>query len=195
MEKKRAIFGGQFDPIHIGHLVIAETIRQELEIDEIIFMPAGEHPIKRKSFAPSNDRLEMIKLAIEGNPYFSVSDWEIKQQGLNYTIDTIEHLREIYPNDNLYLIIGKDNAVSFEDWEAPEQVAENIIIIIADRITEKDKISPIIARNPHIILSTPIIEISSTKIRELLRQGKSIRYLVPGSVEEYIERNGLWPKI
>ncbi len=180
------IFGGAFDPPHIGHLIIAEHARQVLKLDKILWIPLNIPSHKFPTHVSAAHRLKMVELAIQDNPYFGSSDIEIKRGGVSYMIDTIVELKRLSPSTNFYLIIGEDEARNFPKWKDYKKILQLAQIIVAKRpITEQDSKTVV---GPHSLFTN----ISSTNIRELLKQGKSIKYLVPESINEYIRKMELY---
>lgn len=197
---KIGIMGGTFDPIHNGHLIISEYIRDYLDLDEIIFIPAGQPPHKdKKGVLSPFHRYKMTKLAIEDNPKFSISDIEIKKNKTSYTYDTILNLKEEYEDAELYFIIGADSLFSLEEWYKFKELSRIIKFAlwertgyyrddIIDRIELlKDKYTAQIK-----YVEGPIIEISSSQIRNRVSLKKSIKYLVHEEVKKYIEKNNIY---
>lgn len=194
------IMGGTFSPIHNGHLILSEYIRQKMNLDRVIFIPTGIPPHKDVRYVlDAHIRKEMIELAIESNPYFCLSTMEIDKEGISYTIDTVTELKEIYSKDRLYMIIGADSLLSLHTWKGFEKLIRMTDFVVADRHGACD--SDVLARIKDLNIrfgsnicriDTPIIEISSTEIRNKIKEGLSIRYLVPESVEEYIIDNNLY---
>lgn len=197
---KIGIMGGTFNPIHNGHLILSEYIREEANLDKIIFIPTGRPPHKdNREILNGEFRKEMLDLAIDSHPYFEISTIEIDRIGIGYTIDTLVELKDIYPKDEIYLIIGVDSLMELHRWKNYRNLLSmsNFIVanrygfesnIVMDRIKEfnedyKGRIA---------LIQSPIIEISSTDIRERLRKGLSIKYLVPEAVEKYILLKALY---
>ena len=191
--KRIGVLGGTFDPIHLGHLVLAEQVKEKIQLDQVIFIPSASPPHKTKQkLSSAIDRFQMTKLALEGNRKFSVSDMELKRDGLSYTVDTLKELKRIYRNSEIYFLTGSDVLDEIHTWKNPEQIYKLVKVVIATR-PGFDSFDP----DNHfakksIIIPITGVDISSTKIRELARKGKSIRYLVPAKVEEYIIRNKLY---
>lgn len=185
------ILGGSFNPIHIGHLILANWVLEEFSLDKIIFIPCYIQPLKScLDFAQPDDRLEMIKLAIFNNPKFDVSDFEIKRKRKSYTIDTLRYFKKIF--ENLYFIIGADNLKEFHRWKEPDEILKIAKLIVVNRGGYQIRI-PKKLRNIEIYhCKIPAIEISSTNIRERLRKNFSIKYLVPETVEKYIQTKQLY---
>lgn len=198
--KRIGIMGGTFDPIHYGHLMLAEQIRNTLYLDEIIFIPAGD-PYHKKSVlrATKAQRFKMTKLATKSNPYFSVSDIEVMRDKPTYTIDTILELkRGIYAHDTLYFITGADALLYLDQWKAFETLIEHVRFIAASRpgVDSKELNQKVLTlRNMGADIEIAHISelaISSTDIRERLENEMSIKYLLPDAVEQYIEKRGIY---
>lgn len=194
------LMGGTFNPIHQGHMIISEYVREAMSLDKIIFIPSGNPPHKSKDeLISADERYHMVGLSIKSNPYFDISSVERDREGFTYTLDTIKVFRKIYPEDELYFIIGADTLYALEQWKDFELVFKAVDFIavgrtgidesmIHDRIEElKDLYDAKIT-----YISAPLIEISSTEIRERLLNNLSIKYLVEDNVEEYIHMNNLY---
>ncbi|MFN4111351.1 MAG: nicotinate-nucleotide adenylyltransferase [Ignavibacteria bacterium] len=189
--KKVCIIGGSFNPIHIGHLILANTVLEKLNLDEMIFVPCYIQPLKGdKDFASSTHRLEMVKLAIESNPKFTLSDIEINRKGKSFTVDTLKFFKKKY--ENLYFVIGADNIRDFHKWKEPDTILKTANLIVTNRGGINIRIPEKIRGKKIISCTIPHIEISSTMIREKIRNGQSIKYLVPEAVENYIVQNNLY---
>ncbi len=194
---KIGLFGGTFDPIHNGHLIVTEAVREAFLLDKIIFIPARQQPFKTNTpMQLPEHRLEMVKLAIASNPYFEVSDIEIRQKGISYTINTIREFRKTFPENEyeLFFLLGSDNANSFHLWKQPGELLKFCKFIAFGRPGfQLAKNSSNLTSAFHLF-SAPLVEISATKIRNRVRDGKSIHYLVPAAVEDYIQKHGLYLK-
>jgi nicotinate-nucleotide adenylyltransferase len=189
--EKIAILGGSFNPIHIGHLILANTVCEEFNLDKIIFVPCYIQPLKsNKDFASAEDRLAMIKLAIQNNPKFELSDIEIKRKGKSYTVDTLKYFKQKY--DDLYFVIGADNIKDFHRWKEPDTILKLTKLIVTNRGGIEKKIPQRLRGKKIFVCKIPDIEISSTLIRNNIRSNKSIKYLVPEKVEKYIIKNKLY---
>lgn len=197
---KIGIMGGTFDPIHTGHLIIGEYARTTLNLDKIIFVPVGLPPHKDNSkVSTSSRRLEMTKLAINSNSYFYLSSIEVDRKEITYTIDTIKELKKIYKEDELYFIIGGDSLFEIEKWKDFEQLIELCKFVVLERPgrtkeeIEQKKIELKLSYKIELEkIYSPLIDISSTEIRERVKNNLSIKYLVPESVEAYIMYHKLY---
>lgn len=194
--KRLGIFGGTFDPIHAGHLIIAEDVREKFSLEKLIFVPAGAPPHKDDtSIISARRRHSMISLAIDSNPYFEVSDAEMDRPGRSYTVDTLQTFRTVYPEPvKLLFIMGLDQALEIPTWKEPERLFSLADILVVSRPGyDLGKLGEGL-RGRVQLLQGRSIEISSTEIRRKVRAGESIRYLVPAEVEAYIYDNGLYSR-
>lgn len=197
---KIGIMGGTFNPIHLGHLILSEHIREAMGLDKIIFIPTGQPPHKNGiSIVDRFHRKIMTELSIEDNPHFILSDIEIKRPNKSYTIDTVYELKRQYKDDSLVMIIGADSLMNIEQWKDALKLLNEIDFVVADRITKQnenvlqeiDRLN--ITYNINIkYIDTPIIEISSTEIRNKIKKNESIKYLVNKNVHRYILENNLY---
>lgn len=186
---KIGILGGTFNPIHIGHLILAEEAREKLGLDKIIFVPAYLPPHKDNGeIADAGCRFEMIKIAIKDNPNFFVSDIEIKRSGRSYTIDTLRQLKKKYGHDELYFIIGSDLLKYLDEWKDLGQIAEMVKFVAATRPGYP------LERIPSYIQTMPIraVDVSGFEIRSRIKEGKSFRYLVPAGVFKYLLKKRIY---
>ena len=197
---KVGIMGGTFDPIHNGHLIIAEYSRNVLDLEKVIFIPTGNPPHKRLNrITEKTNRLEMTKLAILTNPSFEFSDLEIAREGITYSIDTILSLKKDCPQDEFYFIIGSDSLFEIQNWKDHDKLLTICNFVVFERGELEDKkISEKIEElkdtyNSNIFkIHCPLIEISSTEIRNRVSTGLSIKYLVPEIIETYIQKYNLY---
>lgn len=202
MARKRriGIMGGTFDPIHLGHLVTAEAVRSEFGLDEILFLPAADPPHKKgKKVTDAYHRLIMTHLAVASNPYFTVSRLEMERSGPSYTVDTMRELQQRFGDAaEFFFITGADEVNDLPDWHEPVELLRESRFIAATRHGCKlnrerlEKTFGDLASERIFRLTTPQLEISSTDIREKVRTGVSIRYLVPPAVADYIDKEGLY---
>lgn len=185
--KRVGILGGTFDPPHLGHLIIAEEVYQNLNLDEIWFIPSNQPPHKANANADNQDRLEMVKAAVAGNDHFSINDIELRRNGKSYTHETISQLKQRHPDISFYFIIGGDMVEYLPKWHAIDKLVELVQFVGVKRSGY-----PLISPYPIKEVEIPVIEISSTMIRERLGQGQEIKYLAPDAVIEYIKEHRLY---
>jgi nicotinate-nucleotide adenylyltransferase len=193
------VFGGSFDPVHIGHIVIARDVREKLGAERVLFVPAYQAPLKEGHRASAEDRLNMLRLALEGEEGFSVEDYELRRKGVSYTVHTLEYLRKKL-GEKPYLLLGADSVLKFHLWKEPERILELANLIVVDRGGKLKEVKeylsekfPQLSEGDNLItLSVRRIDLSATEIRERLRKGKSIYCLVPDRVRRYIEERSLY---
>lgn len=198
--KKVGIIGGTFNPIHLGHLILAEHARDEYKLDEILFIPTGISHFKDPSIVlDKKKRIAMTGGAIDDNPYFALSTIETDRPGNSYTYETLEELKGHNPDTEYYLIVGADSLFQMEEWKNPEIIMKNAIILVAVRKGQsleelQDKAAELSQKyNAKIrILTCPYIDISSTEIRQRIKEGKSIRYMVNEETRAYIKKFNLY---
>lgn len=199
--RRVGIMGGTFDPIHIGHLILAECAYEQFGLDTVLFLPSGNPPHKRerRDGASDKQRLEMVALAIRDNPHFTLDTEEMRRSGYTYTYETLRLMKEEHPETDYYFIIGADSLMSFDTWKHPEVISRNCILLAAVRDqleteTMQAKIEELRRSCGAKIrlLHSPNLEISSTELRSRCRQGRSLRYFVPGAVLDYMEANRVY---
>jgi len=186
---KIGILGGTFNPVHIGHLILAEEAREKLGLDKIIFVPAALPPHKDNvNIAPALDRLKMLKLAVRTNKFFGVSEAEIKRQGRSYTIDTLKEFKRKYGSDELYFIIGSDLLKYLNEWKDLSEIIKMVKFVAATRPGYP------LEQIPHYIQTLAIraVDVSGFAVRQCVREQKSFRYLVPDKVFDYINKRKLY---
>jgi len=190
---KIGIFGGTFNPPHIGHLIVVEHVRQSMGLTKVIFVPAAVAPHKREmEIIEPHHRAEMLRRATNGNDAFEVSDIEIRRGGISFSVNTLQEFKKIYPNDLMHLIIGMDNLTEFHTWREPEKIIGLAGIIAMTRPGVSLNMAQIPLGEKITLCEVPEIAISSSEIRKRVREGKPIRYLVPVSVAEYIREHRLY---
>ncbi|MFR3064190.1 nicotinate-nucleotide adenylyltransferase [Peptoniphilus sp.] len=197
--KKYGIFGGSFNPIHYGHLMICEYIKEEMGLDKVIFIPTGNPPHKDLELS-AKDRYEMVRLAISPNPDFEISDIETTRVKKSYTVDTIRELKKIYKEEKLYFLIGLDSLFQLKTWMKIGDLSQEIEFVVALRpgYLDREEINKEIDflrenfGTKINLINTPLYEISSTDLRDRIREGKSLRYLIPKKVLDYIEESGFY---
>lgn len=192
------VFGGTFDPVHTGHLIVAEDARAALSLDQVLFVPAGEPWFKSyRRITPARHRLAMARLAIAANPHFSATDIEIARSGPSYTVDTLAQLRLERPDADLFVILGIDALREIDRWHQPRRLFQMAQVIGMARPGASLDPSVLNAAIPGAsdrlrMLDSALIDISGTDIRRRASAGESLRYRVPPSVEAYIRAEGLY---
>ena len=198
--KKIGIMGGTFNPIHIGHLLMAQYAKEFAGLDAVLFIPAGHPYMKAGSkILDGQTRLQMVRLAIGADDAFFASDIEIKRSGNTYTYETLQELSQIFPQADLYFIVGADNLFGLEYWVYPEKILKNCTLIAAARsgsgkeaLESKRKELVEHFGGEILLMDFPAFDVSSTMIRERIKNGKNVRYMTPDKVIDYIETNGLY---
>ena len=182
--RKIGIYGGTFDPIHHGHLILAQATREQLGLDQVIFVPAAASPFKKEPRASAAARLAMLQAATKSEATFAIDDCELHRPPPSYTIDTVLDLRERDPNSDLFWLIGADNVNGLSKWHRFEELKDLIQFVVLDRACSQLSVPyRVVQRN---------IDISATEIRNRVASGRSIRYLVPQAVAEIIQRENLY---
>ncbi len=198
-KKKIGIMGGTFNPIHFGHLLLAETAFHQFNLDEILIMPTKNPYYKKISNSVTEeDRVAMVELAIEDNAHFRLSKEELNREGTTYTVETLSQLTARHPDYEYYFIMGADSLYHIESWKDPAQILKLATIVVAGRAGTGSSLSSQIEyiENKYdseiYRLNSPVLEISSNDIRRRIRDGESIRYLLPAKVADYIYEHGLY---
>ncbi len=197
------LFGGSFDPVHLGHLIVSSDAAEQIGAARVVLIPGARPPHKQgRTLSPAAERLEMCRLAVADDPRFEVSDWEVHQPGPNYTLHTVRHFRQTLPADTpLYWLIGMDSLVELATWYCVGELLEACTLVTAarpgfeqpDLARLTDLLSPAqIRKLQQYVLQTPLIDVGATDIRARVRAGRSIRHLVPEPVRQYILERGLY---
>jgi nicotinate-nucleotide adenylyltransferase len=196
------IYGGSFDPVHLGHLLVAETGRDRLGLDQVLWIPASQSPLKLDRLpTPDRQRVEMLQLAIGGNEAFRLDERELSRGGVSYTVDTLRELHQEHPEDELFLLIGSDSLHQFDQWRQPEEICRLDLPIVIARGGHPPPDWSVLRRYLaaerfqaalECQIQMPEVEISSSALRQRVAQGRSIRYLVPRAVEMYIAEQKLY---
>lgn len=200
------IFGGSFDPVHHGHLVVAECCREQAALESVLFVPVATQPFKQdRSLAAGHHRAEMLTLAVGGNSAFAVSTLEVDRGGVSYTVDTLATLREQHADDELCLILGPDALTSLPDWREPARILASARVLAVERsglddvaaIVQAPRLAALLGpeRAARIVADkvvVPAIGIRASDLRALVKAGRSIRYRTPRAVEQYIATHGLY---
>ena len=189
-----AIFGGSFDPPHIGHLLAAGDAADQLQLARVIFVPAATQPLKAgRAVASAEQRLAMVRLLVEGDPRFEVSDVEVNRAGLSFTVDTLSHFAGQFPADERYLLLGKDVLGTFDQWKEPSRVVSLAHPVLLVRGDEREASLPAAMRGADVRrLQTRRLDVSSTEIRKRVQEGRSIKGFTTDGVAAYIARAGLY---
>ena len=198
--RKIGILGGTFDPIHNAHLLLGESAREQFGLDRVIYIPNNlAHMPHRSEVSGAEERYQMVKMAINDNPYFTCSRLEIDKPDGSYTVDTIADLKKMYPGDELYLILGADSVLGIDSWYRSSELLKSCIIIAATR--NDDDVEALDKKRRELqsiygadvrILNFNRIDISATDIRERIRKGRSVRYMLPDGCIEFICIKGLY---
>lgn len=190
------LFGGTFDPVHIGHLILAEACREACSLDKVQFIVAGEPPHKGRPRTAARHRLEMVELAIAGNSAFEASEIELARPGPHYSFETLEQIAAQRPGDELFFLIGADSLADLPGWRRPERICELASLVVVNRPgTAHETITtfqPPAGSKPFHHVTMPDVGIASRVIRKKKGDGQSIRYLVPRAVEMYLTQHGLY---
>lgn len=200
IQKKTGIMGGTFDPIHMAHLLLAESAREQFHLDQVLFMPSAQPPHKdNQKVTPAKHREAMVRRAIEGNPGFVYSDLELCRRGITYTSDTLKALHEKYPDTEFYFIMGADSLFAVDTWHQPEEIFKRVTVLAGNRLDVplgriKKQIRHLEERfkGKICLIEMPDIAVSSSEIRKRYAKGCSIRYYVPETVYQYIDRFQLY---
>ena len=183
------IFGGTFDPPHVGHLIAAQEVHLRMALDRVLLVPAAVPPHKRdERITPGGVRLAMLRAAVEGDDRFEVSGMELEREGPSYTVDTLRALRSERPDARLFLAMGADQMAEFGSWKAPDEIAELATLVTFGRGGR----SPDAGRWPVERVEVPEVDLSSTRIRRRVADGLPVRYMVPDPVEAIIRARGLY---
>jgi nicotinate-nucleotide adenylyltransferase len=191
--KRIGILGGTFNPVHAAHLIIAEAAREQVHLDKVLFMPSANPPHKSGDIIEAQIRLDLVKLAIRDNKYFEASDIEIKSSlySKSYTVDTLVRINELYRDIKIFLLIGMDNLIELHTWKEPQRLFELAEVVVLNRPGYSVHDGNDYGKRVKSI-TVPNIEISSTDIRKRIKDSKSIKYLVPSEVEDYIVKKRLY---
>lgn len=193
------IFGGAFNPIHNGHLHLISCFKKELSLDKIVLIPTSVPPHKTSTnLAPAQDRLNMLRLAVGNDSSIDISDIEFKRAGKSYTYDTLKQLRTVYPNDSLYLIVGADQFFDFKTWYRASDILKDVTVCTAARQSGDEKQRLVNFKNSDdelkncIICDFDAVVVSSSEVRQKIKDGQSVDALIPLAVEKYIRDNNLY---
>ncbi len=194
-------FGGSFDPVHIGHLILARDAKEHLDYERVIFIPAYISPFKVKTGhrAPAEDRVNMLKIALSGVPYFGLDLYEVEKGGVSYTYDTVLYLKERYGiKEKVHWLMGDDTFLKFHLWHRWRELLNYLFPVVVLRNSNPQEVKNYalstlgLSEDGFKLFTGRRLEISSTEIRERIRTGRDIKFLVPEGVEEYIKKKGLY---
>jgi nicotinate-nucleotide adenylyltransferase len=191
------LYGGTFDPIHLGHLILAEQCREACALDQVWLVVAGSPPHKPEGRTAVGHRLGMVRIAIAGHPAFVASEIEAKRPGPHYSVETLESIRRDHPDDELFFLIGADSLADLPSWREPGRIAQLATIVVVNRPgieeVERDRLPDLgPGSRPLEWVAIPPVGIASSDLRRRLAEGRSVRYMVPRGVEAYIEAHGLY---
>ena len=194
------VFGGTFDPIHYGHLILAEQCREQARLDTVLFVPAARPPHKPHPCARFDQRVEMLALALAGNPVFCIDEVEKDRDGPSYTVDTLDELRRRRPADELHLLIGADTLRDLHQWYEPRRILELAHLLVVGRPHNPSpnlgelcgRLNLPLDAVRMTVIQAPLISISSKNLRGRAAEGRSLRYLIPRAVERYIQDKRLY---
>ncbi len=191
--KKIGLFFGSFNPIHIGHVILANYILENSDIDELWFVVSPQNPFKdKKSLLKDNNRLDMVQLALKNYPKMRASNVEFSLPKPSYTIDTLTYLHEKYPEVSFSLIMGEDNLKNLHKWKNADVLIQNHQIIVYPRMFEGNLEQPVAEHENIIPIKAPIIELSATEIRKMIKEGKNVRPMLPPEVFEYLDGSSFY---
>ena len=196
------VFGGSFDPVHYGHLLLAESCREQCRLDQVWFLPAAVPPHKRdRELSPGSQRVEMLRLAVAGHEYFQVATLELDRGGISYTVDTLREIHRQQPAAELFLLMGADSLVDLPAWREPDAICRMAIPVAVRRAGAPEPdfeiLQPVVdAARLQMIrrhqVEMPVVGFSSRDVRARIGAGQSVRYRTPRAVEKYIEVHGLY---
>ncbi len=196
------VFGGTFDPIHLGHLILAEQCREQAQLEQVLFVPAALPPHKRDQALTSfAQRVEMLSLAISGHAAFRIDELEKDRAGASYTVDTLTQLHTTRPGDEFFFILGSDSVRDLPLWYKPRQILELATLLVVARADyptfSAEELRAALGLNAEFplryqIVDAPLITIASRDIRQRVTEGRSVRYMIPRAVEAYIKEKGLY---
>ncbi len=199
MEKCIGVFGGSFNPIHIGHLILAESARQEFHLEKVIFIPTGDTPNKDMHYVDKIDRFHMVELAIQGNPYFEISSIEMERTGPSYTVDTIHQVKKMIGDEyKIYFLAGTDAVADLPTWKYNKKLLSICDFICASRPGSTDKLNKSVSYFGELgkekihFLKMPELEISSTDLRRRIENNMSVTYMIPDGVIKYIKEKQIY---
>ncbi len=192
MTKRIGLFGGSFDPVHHAHLALARQALDQLQLDELRWVPVGHAWQKHRAMTPASQREAMLRLALEGEPRFVLERCELQRDGPSYTLDTLRELQRATPGAHWYLLIGQDQYRNLHTWHGVDELLRRVTLAVAQRPGQPAEADARVAAAPTVALAMPPMDISATEIRRRAASGGDISALVPGAVALYIHQQGLY---
>lgn len=197
--KKIAVIGGAFDPVHLGHLAAAQTVYESFDVEKVVLMPLGDAPHKAVSRIPALKRYEMVEAAVRDNPAFAVSDMEIRRGGKTYTVDTVREIKAINPDIDIYFVMGADELEAIDTWRSPDVLFSLCSVIAMSRpgyntdglVKKIEEVKKNYGGEAYF-LEVPSLDISSSDLRKRIKDGRSVKYLIPKEAEKYIIKHDLY---
>ncbi len=190
--RRIGLFGGTFDPVHLAHLALAREALAALQLDEVRWIPAGQPWQKARALTPAVHREAMVRLAVAGEPRFTVDRIELERSGPSYTLDTVRALQDREPGATWFLIVGADQHAGLHTWHGWQELLDRVVLAVAARPGGRPPVAAAVLQHPHHSVPLPMMEISSTEIRRRVAAGEDIDRLVPPAVASYIDREGLY---
>jgi nicotinate-nucleotide adenylyltransferase len=192
MTLRLGLFGGSFDPVHNAHRALAETALRELNLDRVLWIPAGQPWQKDRSLTDARHRQAMVQLTIGDEPRFVLDHRELDRQGPTYTLETVKELQAEHPGAQLFLLIGQDQYAGLHTWAGWQDLLQRVVLAVANRPGALPDVRPEVLLRPHQVVPLPMLDISATDIRQRVARGEGIAHLVPPGVARYIEQQGLY---
>jgi nicotinate-nucleotide adenylyltransferase len=186
------LFGGSFDPVHVAHLALARAALHSLQLQQLRWVPTGQPWQKSRSITAAQHRVAMLQLVIASEPRFVLDKTEIERQGPSYTLDTVRALRAAHPGVQWFLIIGQDQYTNLHTWHGWQELLQSVVLAVANRPGSLPAPHPSVQRQPHQVLSLPMLDVSATDVRARVAAGQDIAALVPPEVARYIETHRLY---
>ncbi len=192
MTVRLGLFGGSFDPVHNAHGALASTALHTLQLDRVLWIPAGQPWQKARGMTAAAHREAMVRLAIAHEPRFVLDDRELRRPGPTYTIDTVRELQAEQPDARLHLLIGQDQYAGLHTWVGWQELLQRVVLAVANRPDAQPAAHPEVLRLPHHVVPLPLLEIAATDVRQRVAHGEGIDHLVPPEVARYIDQQGLY---
>lgn len=190
--RRIGLFGGTFDPVHVAHLALARSARDDLQLDEVRWVPAGRPWQKSRQITDGRHREAMVRLAIEGEPKMTLDRTELEREGPSYTLDTVRELQAKEPGATWFLVIGQDQYAGLHTWTNWQELLSRVVLAVANRPGPLPPVAPEVLRFPHQSVPLAMLDVSATEIRRRAAAGQEIASLVPAAVARYIESHGLY---